>query len=50
MCRYFYAQENNTNGEISKLVCKEADMTNLRDRMQKMDIVDICSRERTNTK
>ena len=28
----------------------QADMTNLKDRMQKMDIVDICTRERTNTK
>ena len=34
----------------SKLVCTQADMTNLKDRMQKMDIVDICTRERANTK
>ena len=36
--------------EISKLVCTQADMTNLKDRMQKMDVVDICTRERSNTK
>ena len=43
MCRYFYAHENNTIMERSKLVCTQADMTNLKDRMQKMDIVDICT-------
>ena len=36
--------------ERAKLVCTQADMTNLKDRMQKMDIVDICTRERANTK
>ena len=50
MCRYFYAHENNTIMERSKLVCTQTDMTNLKDRMQKMDIVDICTRERVNTK
>ena len=50
MCRYFYAHENNTFMERSKLVCTQADMTNLKDRMQKMDIVDLCTRERSNTK
>ena len=49
MCRYFYAQENNTVMERSKLVCTPADMTNLKDRMQKMDIVDICTQKRANT-
>ena len=50
MCRYFYAHENNNIMERSKHVCTQADMTNLKDRMQKMDIVDICTRERANTK
>ena len=50
MCRYFYAHENNTVMERSKLVCTQTDMTNLKDRMQKMDIVDFCTRERVNTK
>ena len=36
--------------ERSKLVCTQVDMTNLKDRMQKMDIVDICTQERANTK
>ena len=49
-CRFFYAHENNTVMERSKLVCTQADMTNLKHRMQKKDIVDICSRERTNKK
>ena len=50
MCRYFYAHENNTIMERTKLVCTQADMTNLKKRMQKMDIVDLCTRERSNTK
>ena len=50
MCRYFYAHENNTIMKRSIPVCTQADMTNLKDRMQKMDVVDICTRERTNTK
>ena len=50
MCRYFYAHENNTIMARAKLKCTQADMTNLKDRMQKMDIVDICTRERANTK
>ena len=36
--------------ERSKLVCTQTDMTNLKNRMQKMDIVDICNRERVKTK
>ena len=36
--------------ERSKLVCTQADMTNLKDRIQRIDIVDICTRERANTK
>ena len=50
LCQYFYAHKNNTIMETSKLVCTQADITNLEDRMQKMDAVDICSRERSNTK
>ena len=50
MCRYFYAHENNTIMERAKLVCTQADMTNLKDTMQKKDIVDLCTRERANTK
>ena len=50
MCRYFYAHENNTIMETSKLVCTQADMNNLEDRKQKRDIVDICTQQRANTK
>ena len=50
MCIYFYAHENNTIMERAKLVCTQSDMCNLKDRMQKMDIVDLCTRERANTK
>ena len=50
MCRYFYAHENNTIMERAKLVCTQVDMTNLKDRVQKMDIVDLYTREAANTK
>ena len=50
MCRYFYAHENNTIMERSKLLCTQADLTNLKDRMQKKDNVDTCTRKRANTK
>ena len=50
MCRYFYAHENNTIMERAELVRTQADMSNLKDRVQKNDIVDNGTRERTNTK
>ena len=50
ICRHFYAHENNIIMDRSKLVCTQAVMTNLKNRMLKMDIVDICTRERANTK
>ena len=49
-CRYFYAHENNTLVERSKHVCTPDDITNLKEKLQKMDIVDLCTRERANTK
>ena len=49
-CRYIYAHENNTAVERSKLVCTQDDMLNLKEKMQKMDIVDHCTREEANTK
>ena len=48
--RYFYAHENNTPMERSKLVCTPDDMTNLKEKLHKMDIVDLCTQERANTK
>ena len=50
MCRYLHAHENNTIMEAAQLVFTQADMTNLKQRMQKLDIVDLCTRERANTK
>ena len=50
MCRYFYGHKNITITEKSKLVCTQADKTNLKDRMQNVDIADVCTRERANTK
>ena len=50
MCRYFYAHVNNTVMERSKLVCTPDDITNLKDKLQKMDIFDLCTRERANKK
>ena len=49
-CRYFYAHENNTPMERSKLVCTPDDIANLKQKLQKMDIADLCTRERANTK
>ena len=49
-CRYFYAHENNTLMERSKLVCTPNDITNLKEKLPKMDIVDLCTRERANSK
>ena len=50
MCRYLYAYENNTIMERSKLVCTPDDIANLKKKLQKMDIIDLCTRERANTK
>ena len=36
--------------ERSKLVCTPDDNTNLKEKLQKMDVVDLCTRERANTK
>ena len=49
-CRFFYAHVNITVMERSKLVCTPDDITNLKDKLQKKDIVDLCTRERANTK
>ena len=50
LCRYFYAHENNTVIERSKLVCTPDDITKLKEKLQKKDIVELCTRERANTK
>ena len=50
ICRYIYAHENNTIMEKSKLVCAQGDIVNLKEKLEKMDIIDLCTRERANTK
>ena len=49
-CIYFNAHEINTVMERSKLVCKPDDITNLQKKLEKLDIVDFCTQERTKTK
>ena len=46
MCRCFYAHENNTIMEKSRLVCPPDDIDSLKEKIQKMDIIDLCTRER----
>ena len=36
--------------ERSKLVCTPDDITNVKEKLQKLDIVDLCTRERANAK
>ena len=48
--RYFYANENNTLLDRSKLVCSHDDLAKLKDFLKKTDVIKSCSRERTNTK
>ena len=50
MCRYFYAHENNTIMEKSKLVYTPNNIVKLKEKLQKMDIIDLCTQERANTK
>ena len=42
--KIFYAHENNTDMERPELLCTEVDMTNLKKKMQKMDIYDHCTK------
>ena len=48
--RCFSDHRNNTVMEKSKLVCTPDDIVNLKEKLQKMDIIDLCTRERANTK
>ena len=43
MCRYFYAQGNNTIINGANLECTQADTSNLKERMQELHIVDFCT-------
>ena len=48
--RYFYAHENNTLLDRSKLVCTRDDLAELKKILNKTDVIESCSRERKNTK
>ena len=48
--RYFYAHENNTLLDRSKLVCAHDDLAKLKDFFNNTDVIESCSRERMNTK
>ena len=43
-CRFFYAHENNAVMEMSNLVCTPDDNTNLTEKLQKLDFIDLCTR------
>ena len=47
--RYFYAHENNTLLDRSKHVWTHDDLANLKDFLNKTDVIESCSRERMNT-
>ena len=48
--RYFYAHENNTLLEQSKLVSYKDDMAKLKEVLSKTDVIESCTKERSNTK
>ena len=48
--RYFYAHEKNTLLEQSKLVSNKDDMAKLKETLKKTDVIDSCTKERSNTK
>ena len=48
--RYFYAHENNTLLEQSKLVSNKDDMAKLKEVLKKTDVIESCTKERSNTK
>ena len=47
--RYFYAHKNNTLLDRSKLVCTNGDLAKLKDFLNQTDVIESCSRKRTNT-
>ena len=48
--RCFYAHKNNTLFDRSKLVCTHGDLANLKNFLNKTEVIESCSRERMNTK
>ena len=48
--RYFYAHDNNTLLDRSKLVCTRDDLAKLKSFLNKTDVIESCSRKGKNTK
>ena len=48
--RYVYGHENSTLLYRSKLVCTHDDLVKVKDFLNKTDVIESCSRDRTNTK
>ena len=48
--RYYNAHENNTLLEQSKLVSNKDDKAKLKEILKKTDVIDTCTKERSNTK
>ena len=48
--RYFYAHENITLLDRSKLVCTHDDLSKLKDFPNKTDVIEFCNRKRMNTR
>ena len=48
--RYFYVHENNTFFEKSHFLCSKGDFVSVKDRVEKMDLVETCAQERANKK
>ena len=48
--RFFYAQENNTLLEQSKLVSYTDDMAKVKEILKKTDVIESCTKEKSNTK
>ena len=47
--RYFFAHENNTLLEQSKLVSNKDDMAKMKEILKKTDVIESCTKERSNT-
>ena len=48
--RYFYAHENNTLFDKFVLLCAKANLTTIQNKVNKHDIIEVCTQERQNTK
>ena len=49
-CWYYYAHENNTFMERSKLVATKEDLTEIMNVLSNTDVIETCTKERANTK